>query len=127
MNKKLENMINSFLETRKKNDGTGWPEVTKKEMSDLGKIINLITELKYEKDCDGDKVIEFILINRTRQNSIPYYPLPYSHEIKTMKEFDDSFDLAHLNFDMAKTEFDFYCRTRKNFAERLGKKNNEAD
>lgn len=70
MTKYLQKRIDKFLATKKKTEGTGWPEVTPGEVSDLYDIVYALIKAKYQRDVDGDLPLRIYVTDKTRYDSI---------------------------------------------------------
>ena len=77
MKKYLQKRIDDFLAAKKKKKGTGWPEVTPGEISDLHDIIHALIKTKYQRDIDGDLPVKVWITDKTRHSSIH---ADYGHE-----------------------------------------------
>ena len=76
---KLLAKIESFLTTRSLSDG-GWAPVSKEDFDSLDEIFSELIDAKWGADPDGDRPINFKLIDRTRFEPdhfdlYPYIPL----------------------------------------------------
>jgi hypothetical protein len=101
MNKNLQKRIEKFLSVRVNSDGGGWAPVTDEELDELYKIFQGIIDDKYQRDCDGDSPVEFILANRNKEYLPSFRPVPYSHE-----DFEGYFDRTMFNLSVASGQFD---------------------
>lgn len=70
--------VTRYLQNPVTGDGD-WPEVTRDDMDQLHKIIQMILEAKFENDVDGDRVIEYALCNR-KKHHLWYWVLPHRVE-----------------------------------------------
>ena len=59
----LHELIDTYLDERRDSNG-GWAKITHKDMADLHAIIQSIIDLKCEPDPDGDRPIEYALVDR---------------------------------------------------------------
>ena len=66
MTDKLGNMIDTFLSQRRESDDGGWAPVTPDDMKQLDGILWALIEAKWGKDPDGDRPVEYTLVDRTR-------------------------------------------------------------
>lgn len=85
----LDGRINEFLTDRRMSDG-GWAPVTERDLEQLYTIMMRIIEMKWGPDPDGDRPINWKIIDRTRFWPMHYVPVPYEHKAK------DDLALEHL-------------------------------
>lgn len=62
--------VRKFLETPIRADGDGWPPVTTEDLHEVWDLFHNILEAKYERDCDGDMVMEVEMNRRNRGNMV---------------------------------------------------------
>ena len=71
---RLTAYLAEFVETR----GSGWAAATDADINGLCKIFREVIDLKFERDCDGDSVINFDVANRRHgrliSTFVPYDP-----------------------------------------------------
>lgn len=71
---RLNTFLDAFVETR----GSGWAAATREDVSEMADIWQEIADLKFERDCDGDSVINFDVANRQHgrlvSTFVPYAP-----------------------------------------------------
>lgn len=72
---KLQAKLENFLATRSESEG-GYAPVSSQDERNLHEILNALIAAKFEEDPDGDLPINFVLVNRTREQSFHYRPLP---------------------------------------------------
>lgn len=89
LTQELRQRIEDFLQERK-SARANWPEVTDEEFFELQEIFSQITDAKFERDCDGDSVIDITVINRRKHRSNPFVPM------------------SHLNFERMTQEEKFH-------------------
>lgn len=109
--KTLKAMLDDFMKTRSKCDGSGWAPVAEDDIEKLGKIILRILEEKYERDCDGSIPVEFDLVDRTRFERMHYFKIPYEHKAKTNDERMRILSLLNSNVHNAARALDQHVRT----------------
>jgi len=90
--------IKDFLKERRESDGGGWAPVTEEDMDLLHAVIYSLIEAKWGADADGDRPMQYQLIDRTKYWPSHYFPIPYGH--KTGKR-EEEFDNAMTNLSMA--------------------------
>jgi hypothetical protein len=93
----LSQRIKTFLKERRESDG-GWAPVTDEDMEQFHAVIYALIEAKWGADPDGDRPIDYILIDRTKYRPMDFFPLPYGH--RTGKR-EEEFDNAMTNLSMA--------------------------
>jgi hypothetical protein len=101
MNKNLQKRIEKFLSVRVNSDGGGWAPVTDEELNELYKIFQGIIDDKYQRDCDGDSPVNFVLANRNKEYLPSFQPVPYGHE-----DFEGYFDRTMFNSGVASRAFE---------------------
>ena len=109
MNAALKKKIDEFLKHRRRSDG-GWAKITTDDVTQLENIVRLLVMAKCSPDADGDRPIEFMIVNRRTHNSVSYSALPYH----TWQRSDDDLpppvteaeimDLAMLNLELASND-----------------------
>ena len=90
--------IKTFLKERRESNGGGWAPVTDEDMEQFHEVIYALIEAKWGADADGDRPMEYKLIDRTRYKSLHYFPIPYGHKDGKREE---EFDNAITNLSMA--------------------------
>lgn len=108
MNTKLRTKIDEFLQHRRKSEAGGWAKITNDDVTKLEEIIRLLIEAKCKPDSEGERPIEFMLINRRTHHSMNYCALPYDAWIRhddadlpPPATADEIMDLAMLNLGLA--------------------------
>ena len=78
----LNKKIDVFLKDKRESRG-GWAEVMSEDMEQLDEIVGGLIDLKSQRDPDGDRTIEYALVNR-REGFWPISPstIPYDIEIR---------------------------------------------
>lgn len=101
---KLDKLIGVFLQERRKSDG-GYPEVTELDIQQLWDIVQTLADMKAERDCDGDQVIEFGIYSRHEYEPLHYQPVPYAHArgrlVGQPETFAKHLDMVSLNHSIA--------------------------
>lgn len=72
--------LNAFLDQPRASVDTSWPTVTEEDMQELWGLVGDLIDLKFERDCDGDSVIDVILTDRSRYEKPLYLPIPWSSQ-----------------------------------------------
>lgn len=74
LHENLDAYLDTFVETR----GDGWAAATKDDVNEMSNIWREIADLKFERDRDGDSVINFDVANRQHgrlvSTFVPYPP-----------------------------------------------------
>jgi hypothetical protein len=70
-------MVKKFLYERSASTGNSWAEVKEDDVRSILDILDLMFELKYEKDCDGDLPMEAHVVDRTTFYRLQYRAIPY--------------------------------------------------
>jgi hypothetical protein len=102
--KALAGLIDRFLAERRESDG-GYAPVTESDLNKLYAIISRLVRMKWGMDPDGDRPIEWKLIDRTRFERMHYVPIPYEHKAKGEAVFDRLHFVA-LNASIANRDLD---------------------
>lgn len=89
--------IEQFLKERRHSTG-GWAPVTDEDMDQLHTVIHTLIAAKWGADPDGDRPINYILIDRTKYRPMHFVPLPYGRKAGKREE---EFDSAMRNLSMA--------------------------
>lgn len=112
----LESKIDAFLKERRCSRGGGWAEVTSEDIENLDEIIELLVDLKSDRDADNDQTIQWSLVNRRVQEGCPFRAAPYSHD-----DIEDHLAAVELNFEIAFDRYQLARRLAKNHKQRLTK------
>jgi len=116
MHPDLETLLADFLAEHREGDGGGgWAEITPDDVDKLRGILNLLIELKCDKDADGDYPIEARLINRRVNERLSYWALPYREQGGEVVLFEDMMRIALLNLRRATREMDGVIEENKFF------------
>ena len=131
MNLALKKKIDDFLKPRRRSDGGGWAKITTDDVTQLEDIVQALIKAKCHPDDDGDRPIEFMIINRRTHHSMPYCALPYDAWIRGHHDDEDDLpqqptddeimDLAMLNLELATNDVNRMYRLRR--SERMHTKN----
>jgi len=72
--KRLNAVLKKFLAERVEagHNGSDWAPVTEEAYNQLGELVHLLIELKWEEDCDGDVPVRFRLWDRTKDMQDSY-------------------------------------------------------
>ncbi len=107
----LQDKISKFISTRYLSDG-GYSKVTKEDLELLYNIVELLIELKWEADPDGDYPVDFALIDKKNERMDYYEPYPpFSRE-----NMDDPdirrkiFRTLNMNLQIAAGQMDVFTR-----------------
>ena|SRR3990170_7732212 len=81
----LNKKIDVFLKDKRESRG-GWAEVASEDMEQLDEIVGGLIDLKSQRDPDGDRTIEYAIVNR-REGFWPVSPfrVPYDIEIRHVR------------------------------------------
>lgn len=94
----LSKNIKKFLKERRVSSGGGWAPVTDDDMDLFHEIISGLIEAKWGQDADGDRPMQYKLIDRTKYRPMHYFSVPYGHRDGCREE---EFDNAMTNLSMA--------------------------
>lgn len=98
----LHRRIDKFLaERRASGPGGGWAAITVQDIVDLDSIIRTLVTYKCAQDADGDRPVEWLLVNRRVEWLPRFRPLPYRHDEHNE---DDYIDTALYNLMIATSE-----------------------
>jgi len=104
---KMDKCIQKFLRNRRESNG-GWAKITEQDVMDLRDIINLLIDLKCEKDPDGDLPIEYILINRRKEYLPHFYCIQYDDD--TLDQLFAVMEKKYFNLFIAQSDLDTTMR-----------------
>ena len=95
--------LQKFLAEFREPDGTGWAPVTEGDMELFHRLMQAIIEAKFGSDVDGDRPIDYILIDRTKYWPLHYMHIPYyrTAEDEGGSNLDDCLDTALANMSIA--------------------------
>lgn len=96
MEAELQKAIDEFLAERRESECGGWAPVTVPDFRMLRDLIGMLIEAKWGEDADGDRPINFRLIDRTTFEPLHFHPVHYGHNINT-KEEADKYLAEHLS------------------------------
>lgn len=92
--------LSRFLEERK--DGKGsWAPVTREEVTEMYNLLYEMLGLKYAEDCDGDLPIQIKIIDRTKFQSLHFFPMPHLPLDSNLAQVHEYLGLAQTNLSMA--------------------------
>lgn len=124
---KIHRMVDEFLAERVKTDGGSWPEVSDKDFNALYNLFDAIVDAKFERDCDGDSVINFAVVNRKQHMPIHHYPVGYTHKAKSVAELLRIADLHQVKAQSAAEQVGKTLWYLKHTIEEAEKKSMTAD
>lgn len=80
-----------------------WSEepISGEQLDAFYKKVKKMADKEFGVDDENDSSVEVVLIDRTRFESFPYEPNPYSHRDKTKQEWDHCERVAILNMSLA--------------------------
>jgi len=64
--------VRAFLQKPIRAEDSGWPPVTTEDLHEVWDLFHNILEAKYERDCDGDMVMQ-VEMNRRVARALPEY------------------------------------------------------
>lgn len=128
----LIDRIEEFLREREPELTMGWPRVEDEEVYDLSNIIYMLTVIKWGEDPDGDRAVEHVLSNRTKQQSIRYVtPVPYlkDEDGETVHRLEDAApESAYQHMRAVMLNYNQFQRKAKKVLERVERRfQREAD
>ena len=85
----LTDKINAFLSERRESPDGGWARITTQDCLDLSEIIHLLVILKCEPDPDGDRPINWNIVNRRMFEPQFWNDVPYSHLPRYAEEYTE--------------------------------------
>lgn len=86
LKKTAHKALDKFLEEHRVSEVGEYAPFTKQDEEDFYALIERISEAKFVADADGDRPLEVKLVNRTRQESCPYFVEEYLYKMTTSKE-----------------------------------------
>ncbi len=104
--------IEKFLKERRESTG-GWAPVTDEDMELFHEVIYSLIEAKWGADPDGDRPVQYKLIDRTKCWPLHFRPVPYGHKRGSREE---EFEAAMTNLSIA---MDFVQKTDMVFERRM--------
>ena len=78
---KLHENLDIFLDAFVETQGSGWAAAETADTDALHAIMQEVVDLKFERDCDGDSVINYHIVNRRHGRLISTY-VPYQPRTK---------------------------------------------
>lgn len=112
MRRRINSLLDRFLEERRTSDG-GWAPVTRYDFTQLNAILRALIEAKWNADPDGDRPIDFLIVDRTRYRPIQYFPVPYDHDDAPKKETYETMNSLLTNLDMASREVRLFLKVHR--------------
>lgn len=100
LKKDLLNKLSRFLDDQKDGNGSYAP-VTKEEITELYNMFYEVLSLKYLEDCDGDLPIQLKIIDKTKYQSLKFFPVPHLGLNAKLEEVEEYLSFAHTNLSMA--------------------------
>lgn len=96
-NQSLLEYITAWLEEPRRESDGGWAPVGEGEVEALESIIWGFIRARWGPDPDGDLPIEFIVVNRTTHQRLPFRPVRYASHVRQQRyeELERSVDAAH--------------------------------
>ena len=79
MTDKIRDQIQEFLSERRLSDG-GWAPVEQQDFWQLDDIIQSLISAKWGADADGDRPVEYTLIDRTLYTGTFFLPIRYMYD-----------------------------------------------
>jgi len=73
----VHKMVDAFLTDRREGDHNGWAPVEKGDIGHLHEVIDALVTAKWGPDADGDRPVEWALVDRTRYWPLTCEPVPY--------------------------------------------------
>jgi len=120
----LDRLIDRFLAERRESDAGGWAPVTLADIERLHIILNKIIRMKWGADPDGDRPINWQLIDRTKFEPMHYDPVPYEHQVEGAAKFE-RLGIVMRNARLANSELDTTLRLMQHDIQMKGKLNIE--
>lgn len=96
----LLSKIDSFLEEHRPSRRGGWAEISREDVEKLDEIIEMLVDLKADRDADGDRTVQWTLTNRREEERMPFANVPYFD-----KDPETHFSMVELNFEIAFERF----------------------
>lgn len=112
MRSKINRLLDEFLAERRESEG-GWAPVTQDDFLQLKAILRTIIEFKWGADPDGDRPINFLIVDRTKYRPIQYFPVPYDHYEASKKETYEAMNTLLSNLDMASREVSIFLKVHR--------------
>lgn len=106
----LVDMVKEFLSERSASTGNGWAEVKENDVTAVLDILDLMFELKYERDCDGDLPIEACVVDRTKFHGLRYCAVPYETDKTDLINKSSRIRAMATNHAISNSEVDIYTK-----------------
>lgn len=106
----LNHLIDEWLADYRESDG-GWAAITREDIFDLYSIVRCLINLKCQADPDGDRPIDFHLVNRTQYWPLQFCNVPYDHESPA----SDVLKALLSNATRANGQLDNFLQTLKHY------------
>lgn len=100
--RKILLLMEQFLEERREVGKSGWAEITEDDIAKLDKVLTALIDAKCAPDADGDRPIEFRLIDRTREMMPSFQAMPFRRDVGEERFLEH----AHYNLAVAYSQFD---------------------
>lgn len=108
MRQAFDAKLDAFLKTPRMSENGGWSKVEDQDMEDLTEIIQLLIDMKFERDGENDPSVEFDLVDRNKYERMHFVPVPYSAWKSRDKDGATEFQVleaAELNVAVAMERF----------------------
>jgi hypothetical protein len=121
---KIHKLIDTYLQKRSYSRG-GWAPVAESELIELCEIIDQLVESKYTADPDGDRPIDYCVIDRTTCEPMYFRSLPYrpdSNKSTTARDIVTDairFEVAKDNLELAMGQMRDTIRPIQEFVKEL--------
>ena len=122
LTKQLEEFLADHRESR---GGGGYAPVKQHDMNQLYDVMYSIIAAKWDADCDGDRPINFSIIDRTRFEPQHFIEIPYRHlvdsthgpmpEAARQRYLDGILDSCTTNVSIAVSRLDTETRVRHGY------------
>lgn len=99
--KRIHDAIDKFLAVKVTGDGQSWPNPSKEDMQALYDLFRNIIDAKFGRDCDGDSVINFAIVNRKKHLPLHHYPIGYPDKARSGEELLRIIDLQQCQISGA--------------------------
>ena len=98
LHQRLDTFLDAFVEC----EGSGWAAATDDDVKQMTAIWREIADLKFQRDCDGDSVINFDVANRRLRRLISI-TVPYSPGTRRTEEPVQAVDMLDYVADTLRT------------------------
>jgi len=113
-------LLKEFLSEHRESKDSGFAPVTEQDMQQLYELMHAIVTAKWSPDCDGDRPINFDIIDRTRFEPMHWAKTPYRHHAECMENrmaanrlLEDILDSCVTNVRTAAARLDTEIRVRQ--------------